>query len=96
MSTSTRFATLTLSTLMATLALVQIGTADFALAGKEQFKRVKPHVNVAPPQRGGQAGLTSKPKRIPSWTTECIIAYQAQGASEKDAIEFCLHPGDNN
>lgn len=75
MSTSTRFATFTLSTLMATLALVQIGTADFALAGKEQFKRAKPHLNVAPPQRDAQAGLTSEPTRTPSWTTYCIEAY---------------------
>jgi hypothetical protein len=95
MSTSFRFTTVTLSTMIATLALVQISTADFALAGKEQFTRAKPHVNVAPPQRGGQSALKSTSKRTPSWTTYCIEAYQAQGASEKEAIDFCLHPGDN-
>jgi hypothetical protein len=95
MDTRTKLATVILSTVMATIAFVQIGTADFALAGKEQFTRSKPHVNVAPPRQGGQAGFTSKPKRKPSWTTYCIIAYQAQGASEKEAIEFCTHPGDD-
>jgi hypothetical protein len=96
MNAKRRPAVLVLSTVMATLGFVQIGTADFALAGKEQFKRSKPHVNVTRPQQGGQPVLTSKQKRQASWLTYCIESVMAQGTSQEQAIYFCLHPGDNN
>jgi hypothetical protein len=73
----------TLTMVIGTLSLVQIGTIDLATAQKEQFKRSKPHVNV---QARTLQAIPPQVRRSIE-TDGALVGRQATSASILDTLD---------